>query len=299
MPFRYFIKNAGLINAAGTEAIDFLNRMSTNDLRKFGADEFKKTVLTTDKGRIVDLINVLNTKEGVIILTSGDFQDKVISHLEKYIIMDDVSLKKSDRNYVMITVFTEDPAKTAKDLFETEINKGRVCLISNEDFLFTDEFRVMTLNILCSSENLLKYKSILKDIKEIDSAEYDYFRIESGIPEGKNELNENINPVECGLERYISFKKGCYIGQEVIARLDSQSKIPKQMVKLTPEGQVFCEDKIYDDQNSECGFISSVAELNNKFLSLGFIRSTNLDFERHYSTENKNGKIKLNILKIN
>ena len=299
MPFRYFIKNAGLINAAGTEAIDFLNRMSTNDLRKFGADEFRKTVLTTDKGRIVDLINVLNTKEGVIILTSCNFEDKVITHLEKYIIMDDVSLKKTERNYVMISVFTEDPVKTGKDLFETEINKGRIYKLNNEDYLFADDFRSESLNIVCSSANLAKYKSILKDIPEMNSSEYDYFRIESGIPEGKNELNENINPVECGLERYISFKKGCYIGQEVIARLDSQSKIPKQMVKLIPEGQVFCEDKIYDEQNSECGFISSIAEMNNKFLSLGFIRSTNLDFERQYSTENKNGKIKLNILKIN
>ncbi|MBK7253275.1 MAG: hypothetical protein IPI04_04970 [Ignavibacteria bacterium] len=45
----------------------------------------------------------------------------------------------------------------------------------------------MTLNIVCSSENLLKYKSILKDIKEIDSDEYDYFRIESGI------LKEKMN----------------------------------------------------------------------------------------------------------
>lgn len=299
MPFKYFIKNTGLILATGSEAIDFLNRMSTNDLRKFGKGEFRKTVLTTDKGRIIDLINVINSGEDTIILTSEGFEDKVISHLEKYIIMDDVSLKKTDKNYLMITVFTEDPVKTGKDFFETEIIKGRISELNNEDYLFADDFRSESLNIICSSVNIDKYKSMLKDIPEMNSAEYDYFRIEAGLPEGKNEFNENINPVECGLERYISFKKGCYIGQEVIARLDSQSKIPKQMVKLISDDQVFCEDKIYDEQNAECGFISSIAELNNKFLSLGFIRSTNLDFERQYFTENKNGKTNLNISKIN
>ncbi len=299
MPLRYFIKNTGLINASGSESIDFLNRMSTNDLRKFGKDEFRKTVLTTDKGRIIDLINVVNSGKDVMILTSEGFEDKVISHLGKYIIMDDVSLHKPDKNFRMISLYTEEPDKLSRELFQSELTKGKVSVINNEDYLFTDDFRIGSLNLLCSSENLDKYSSILKDNHLMSPAEYDYFRIESGIPEGVNEFNENINPVECGLERYVSFKKGCYIGQEVIARLDSQGKRPKQMVKLISEDQVFNEDKIYDAENNECGFISSIAERDNKFLSLGFIRSTNLDFEKPYSAENKNGKIKLNISKIN
>lgn len=273
--------------------------MSTNDLRKFGKDEFRKTVLTTDKGRIIDLINVVSSGNDVMIFTSEGFEDKVISHLEKYIIMDDVSLHKSDKNFRMISLFTEEPDKLSLQLFQSELTKGKVTALNNGDYLFTDDFMVRSLNLLCSSENLDKYSSILKDNHIMSPAGYNYFRIEAGIPEGANEFNENINPVECGLEKYISFKKGCYIGQEVIARLDSQSKIPKQMVKIIPDGQVYREDKILDDQNSECGFISSVAELNNKFLSLGFIRSTNLDFEKPYTAENKNGKIKLNISKIN
>lgn len=299
MPLKYFIKNTGLVIAKGSESIDFLNRMSTNDLRKFGKDEFRKTVLTTDKGRIIDLINVVSSGNDVMIFTSEGFEDKVISHLEKYIIMDDVTLHKSDKNFRMISLFTEEPDKLSLQLFQSELTKGKVTALNNEDYLFSDDFMVRSLNLLCSSENLDKYSSILKDNHIMSPAGYNYFRIEAGIPEGANEFNENINPVECGLEKYISFKKGCYIGQEVIARLDSQSKIPKQMVKIIPDGQVYREDKILDDQNSECGFISSVAELNNKFLSLGFIRSTNLDFEKPYTAENKNGKIKLNISKIN
>lgn len=299
MPLKYFIKNTGLVIAKGSESIDFLNRMSTNDLRKFGKDEFRKTVLTTDKGRIIDLINVVSSGNDVMIFTSEGFEDKVISHLEKYIIMDDVSLQKSDKNFRMISLFTEEPDKLSRELFQSELTKGKVTALNNEDYLFSDDFMVRSLNLLCSSENLDKYSSILKENHIMSPSGYNYFRIEAGIPEGANEFNENINPVECGLQKYISFKKGCYIGQEVIARLDSQSKIPKQMVKIIPDGQVYREDKILDDQNSECGFISSVAELNNKFLSLGFIRSTNLDFEKPYTAENKNGKIKLNISKIN
>lgn len=299
MSLKYFIKNTGLIKASGSEAIDFLNRMSTNDLRKFDADEFRKTVLTTDKGRIIDLINVVNSGKEIMILTSEDFEDKIIAHLEKYIIMDDVFLKKQESGHVRISVITEDPDNLCKDLFQTEIKKGMICIINNEDFLFTDDFRIRSLNIVCSPANTDKYRSLLKDLHEMNSAEYDYFRIEEAIPEGKNEFNENVNPVECGLEKYISYKKGCYIGQEVIARLDSQGKIPKQMVKLIPDAQVYSEDKIFDDQNTECGFISSTAFLNDKYLSLGFIRSSNLNYGKSYFTDNKNGKIKLNISKIN
>lgn len=270
--------------------------MSTNDLRKFPQNEFRKTILTTDKGRIVDLICILNFPENQIIITSDNFQDKIINHLNKYIIIDDVNLEKSSELYFNIILTGDNLQGIAKDIFNLDIVKNKVYKLEEDEFLFTDDFMFESLNIICKEKSLHKYKELLKNISEQSCEEYEYFRINAGLPEGENEFNDNINPMECGLDKYISFVKGCYIGQEVIARLDSQGKRPKQMVKIDSEKELYKDDKIFAD-DKETGFISSAVNYNGKNSALGFIRSVNLDFDKEYFVKNNNEeKIKINIL---
>jgi len=298
---KYFVKNTGLIKASGNDLIDFLNRMSTNDLRKFPADEFRKTVLTSDKGRIIDLINILNFKEHQFILTSQGFQEKVISHLGKYIIMDDVALEDSGEKYFHIIVTGDDIPVTAKEISGKDVLLNKIYKLEEDEYMFLDDFKIESLNIICKEKSLNKFKELLKDHSLQTCEEYEFMRIDAGVPEGENEFNDNINPMECGLDKYISFKKGCYIGQEVIARLDSQGKRPKQMVKIESEKSLSSGDKIFSD-NKEAGFISSSVAHNSTIISLGFIRSVDLDYSpgKNYSVSNGKGEtIKISISKTN
>lgn len=273
--------------------------MSTNDFKKLPPDEFRRTVLTTDKGRIIDLINVLNFTDQPIILASDNFQDKVISHLDKYIITDDVHFEKGSDEYHNIIITGDNLIELSEKLFNLKIEKNKVYKLSEEEFLFFDDFKFYSLNVICKKDNLKKYEDLLKDINNLSCEDYEYMRIEAGLPEGENELNDNINPMECGLDKFISFKKGCYIGQEVIARLDSQGKRPKQMVKAVSESDFKKDDKIFLD-DKEAGFISSVINHEGKNHALGFIRNVSLDYEKDYFVQNNSGdKSELNISKIN
>lgn len=298
----FIIKSIGLIKASGNDLIDFINRMSTNDFRKLPKDEFRKTVLTSDKGRIIDLINVINFTDQPYIVTSDNFQDRVISHLNKYIITDDVILEKSDEKYFSIIVTGENLNEVADKISGTDVIKNKIYKPGDNEFLFVDDFKNETLNIICKEGSLQKYKVILNElnsIKEQSLEEYEFMRIEAGVPEGENEFNDNINPMECGLDRYISFVKGCYIGQEVIARLDSQGKRPKQMVKIESQAALSRNDKILTD-GAEAGFVSSAVNHDGKNLALGFIRSTNLDYEKEYFVKNNTEETsEVKISKIN
>ncbi len=297
MATKFFIKSTGLIKASGKDLVDFINRMSTNDFRKLPEDEFRRTILTTDKGRIVDLVNVLNFNDQPYILTSNNFEDKVTSHLNKYIISDDVILEKCDDKFFNIIVTGDHIAEAASRISEAGFTKNKIYKTGTDEFLFTDDFKFETLNIICREESLQKYKNILKDIREQDCEEYEFMRIDAGLPEGENELNDNINPMECGLDRYISFVKGCYIGQEVIARLDSQGKRPKQMVKIESDGYLNKGMKIIAG-DAEAGFISSAVRHDGKNIALGFIRSTILDFEKEYFVKSGESLTKIKISKL-
>src|SRR6476620_2815566 len=84
-------KGFGRIAATGADAIDLLHRMSTNDLlpliNKPGAGA--QAVLTTEKGRIIDLITILSHGRDALVITSGGREEQVIQWLDKFVIMED------------------------------------------------------------------------------------------------------------------------------------------------------------------------------------------------------------------
>ena len=66
----------------------------------------------------------------------------------------------------------------------------------------------------------------------LEKKAYEIFRIKNGIPKFPNELNDEFNPHEVNLSCDVSPDKGCYIGQEVIARLQTYDKVQKKMKGL-------------------------------------------------------------------
>jgi len=250
--------------------------MSTNDLTVLNPGSYKKTVLTSDKGRIIDLITILNYSDYSILLTTENYEQRIIEHLDKYIIMDDVRLERPDIKYTSIIAWGEG--------IISKVNETETISLSDDNFferegniIFADNFAYEKVIYLADTNKADTIKEKFSGSIELNFDEYEKYRIDLGIAEGENEFNDLINPKECGLERYISYTKGCYIGQEVIARLDAQGKIPKQMVKVLSDEHLAKGEKIFLE-GKETGIITSAA--GNK--GLGFIRSAALDFTKDY-----------------
>jgi len=253
--------------------------MSTNDLTTLKPNHYKKTVLTSDKGRIIDLITILNFDEHSILITTENYEDRIITHLDKYIIMDDVVIEKSGDGQQLVIVWGDDFKKKVNEVENVTLSNDGVFKISDKEYFFADDFGFEKVIYLTDGILVEGISEKYDGANHLDFNQYENLRISLGIAEGENEFNDLINPKECGLEKYISYTKGCYIGQEVIARLDAQGKIPKQMVKLTADSPLIKNDKIYLE-GKEVGLVSSVSEN----IGLGFIRSTAIDFEKQYET---------------
>ena len=129
-----------------------------------------------------------------------------------------------------------------------------------------------------------------------------------GIGEGKNEFNDLINPKELNFEELISYTKGCYIGQEVIARLDSQGKIPKKLVKIVSDTMISKNDKVFlseeqkdlpphrqNQAGKEVGFISSAITEGDKTYALGIIRAASLFADKKYYVAKDERKIEVEL----
>jgi folate-binding protein YgfZ len=295
----FFMQYTGLLVATGNDVVDFFNRMTTNDIAKTGVNENIKTVLLTDKGRIIDLLTLFRRGEKLFIKTSYNYESKVNEYLNKYIVMDDVSLTKCDGQFVNFIVFGEgkDKAMLRVSEYESKVTQDR----SQQNLLlyYSENIGFESLEVICHLDKSHEIRTLLSEGNFQTCIDYEYMRILSGYPEAPGELNENINPLECGLKKFVSFKKGCYVGQEVIARLDSQDKIPKQMVRISSDEILEKDALIFDRNGAECGFVSSVAVKEGKNVALGFVRSVNLDFDSEYKSVIGEKQIIIKIHKTN
>ena len=96
-----------------------------------------------------------------------------------------------------------------------------------------------------------------------------------------NELNGSFNPHEVNLLSIVDFKKGCYIGQEVIARLNTYDKVQKRLtgIKFIDEPEYNGQLLLFDKENKDAGQVTSVTfskELN-KWVGLAFVRRAYLE----------------------
>ncbi len=240
----------GRVAAIGPDAIDLLHRMSTNDLLpligKPGAGS--QTVLTTEKGRIVDLITVLSQGKDAMLMTSGGKEEEVIEWLHKFVIMEDAKFEKRSGEIAQFLLFGPKAMSLLQKFTDVK-------LITLENFHFLEieiggiPARLQKTNRIIESgwalfvdmEKMADLLAFL--IPEIDGTggtvidddTYDLLRIEAGIPLAPNELNGKHNPLETTLVQAVSFTKGCYIGQEVIARLDTYDKVQRHLMGITIE----------------------------------------------------------------
>ena len=87
----------------------------------------------------------------------------------------------------------------------------------------------------------------------MDADSYEAFRIAAGVPAHGPELGEEVNPLEAGLWDAVSFTKGCYVGQEVVARLNTYEKVKRYLAMLSLETGPYPTQGPANRRRQRCG----------------------------------------------
>ena len=196
-----------VVEINGPDNRDFLNNILTNDITQMSNDEVYQTALLTPQGKILfDLLIFNDIQSKAIFLECSQEQiDEVVKKLKLYSIRKDVIINKTDLN-VLITnnLKFSNNVKTDNRFFKFKM--GRIYLDSKG----------------------IKHKSYGKFESEL--LWYKEEKIRNCVPEGEKEIPSNkIFPFEIGIfnKNGVSFDKGCFIWQEVIARVKYRGKIKK------------------------------------------------------------------------
>ena len=283
----YDASYTGRLKATGEDGLDLLNRLSTNKVIDLQPGQGAPTILTTDRGRILDLIIVLNVGDHLLLLTSPGTQQSVIQWLDKYTIMEDLAVEDISESTAMLAVWGPD----ALGSLETATGLGLAELPlynSVEALLGGTPVRVVSTRIselpgyyvITSNEEAPAAWQVIVEsgARPIGTQAYEAARINYSLPVHGREIGDEFNPLEAGLIGSIDFAKGCYIGQEVIARLDTYQKVQKYLVKLAFEpGASVSPGTSLKQDGRVVGQVTSVATVptSNDIIGLAYVRTKN------------------------
>jgi len=240
----------GVIEVGGADRVRWLNGMVTNDVAALapGGRSGCPALLLTPKGGIVADLHVLLHEETFWLDLERAALPGVLERLQKYVIADDVLL--ADRSPALARLGLEGPAAgavltvaagEAPDLAAgaaRELAVGGIRVLAAA-FGWSAE-RAFQLFVPAGEEErlaaLLRAAGAAHGLVEGDAAALEVLRVEAGIPRLGRELGPDVLPPEARLEAAISYTKGCYTGQEIVARLRSRGQVKHLLVGLTLEG---------------------------------------------------------------
>ncbi|MBM4178703.1 MAG: hypothetical protein FJ211_05165 [Ignavibacteria bacterium] len=273
-----------LLRLTGADRSDLLHRLTTNDLRDVRSGHGKHTVLLTDKARIIDIIGILHDADSSYLLCSPGQKNTIVAWLRKYIIMDDVHIYDASSEYTMIEVCGPRSSEAVDSLLGVSVGGFALdqwcsVVVDGSNVIVTRQPSACEVSywIIAPTATAQSIRASLHEnpslIPKLSAADSDYVRILAGMGKHGNEWTDAYNPLEAGLLHLTSFAKGCYIGQEVVARLDSYNKVKQRVMGLASAERLHVGMRLYAEA-TDVGVITSVTASadGSHWFALGYVR---------------------------
>jgi len=268
----------GLISVAGEDRIRWLQGMVSNDVAGLAAGPENSgcyAALLTPKGKIVADLQVMLRGDVFWLELAGFAVEGVCQRLERYIIADDVTL--SDESQSLGRIGIEGPAAgqilraagvaslpTGADAVVDASIGGVETVIARFGWTGEEAFQLFVPR---TSEQAVATELMAAGrdhgIVAADAEALEILRIEAGIPRLGRELSEEVLPDEARLSRAISLDKGCYTGQEIVARLHSRGQVNHLLVGLVLSDPVAPGAEIWADAGNEADRGRPVGEVTS------------------------------------
>jgi hypothetical protein len=248
-------QDIGVLRVSGLDAKKFLQGQTTCDLNKLSQTNGLYGAICSIKGRIISNFYLVQRNDDVLMLMTKDLVEKTLLHLKKYAVFFKTELINEQDNYA---VYTKLSAKSAE------------VLAPEQAALFTVDQKNDIATLTISHEPLLVQWLIgSQDNTAIAEKNQDLapLAILNARPLINLEQSETILPQWLNMQSTagISFTKGCYTGQEIVARMQYKGKSKKQLALVTWQGHIDTTKDIVDEQGKSVGQVFSSTQIKDTY----------------------------------
>jgi folate-binding protein YgfZ len=226
----------------GEDRISFLHGMVTNDVRRLEEGHVTYAAMVTAKGALVaDMRILVRADELLLDLEPGSAQ-KVEQFLRRYLISEDVEIADASSELALLRIIGPEVHLVAAAAF------GHETPLPSQDRFIRADLETGPADLIGLALGSTRGVDLWVDRKHLPAAfektarlsetlglrlggfeAFEILRVEAGVPRFPQDMDEQTIPLEANLERAISYEKGCYIGQEVIARATFRGHVNRKL----------------------------------------------------------------------
>jgi glycine cleavage system T protein len=274
------------IEVSGSEAVPFLNGLITNDVKALEENSWMRAAFPNVQGRLIAEARVVRLDgDRFFFDTEAATHERVLQTLERFTLAGDFRVKDLTQETALLSVQGARSANIIKATLGEEcaqVRRGRVAAREwNEGTLHVirathtgeDGF-----DLFVSARDAVSLWDALssKGAQAVGFDALDILRIEAGVARYGVDMDETNVVLEAVPEDAVSFTKGCYIGQEIIARIHWRGHVAKRLAGLIFDepGETQRGDKIRTIDGKEIGRLTSVtlSPMLNRLIALGYIK---------------------------
>ncbi|HEV8701163.1 MAG TPA: glycine cleavage T C-terminal barrel domain-containing protein [Candidatus Polarisedimenticolia bacterium] len=275
----------GRLEITGKDAADLLHRLTTNDVRGLAPGQGTATAFVTNKGRLVDLVVLHHLDDRLLCLTGPGRSAVVVAYIDRYTFREDVKVRDLERSHGTLGLYGARASERAAALFGPEAAERPVHHATAVGFSGSTAILARTFPLGGGGFHLTAGADALPALRQgiLDHSPgllvagpecIEALRIEAGLPLAGRELTEEYNPWEARLHDAISLNKGCYVGQEVIARLNTYKKVSRCLVRLEIRDGLPAPGSPIESGGETIGSLTSAAVVpgEDRVVALAYLR---------------------------
>jgi folate-binding protein YgfZ len=265
--------------------LEIIQRISTNDVSGSSVGEGRPTILTSPQGRIIDRLVVYNRGDKVLVTTEPGRGVAVRDYLQRQVFFnDDMKLRDLSLDTVQFALsgptaeviikhFAPQAGQvSALACLDAVIAETPVIVAQRKPLVGTQWAIIVPTVTALNVWQALASTGQAHGLRPAGSLTYNTLRIQAGRPGIGRELSTDFIPLEAGLWDEVSFKKGCYTGQEIIARMESRNRLAKTMVTLKLSGMIDAPAPLMAEGSSIGSLTSSVVTPRGETIGIGFVK---------------------------
>ncbi len=220
----------GKIKVTGNDRIDFLNRILTNDIKAVPVGQSCRALFLSAQGKCLADFRIFPFSDFLLLDTEPDLAEPSLTLLDKFIITEDVQLEDMTHGYVYLTLdgLTALSRALSPTLREREKEKALLTLMPPHASLSGKEVRALFIPVEGAEKTV---DALLQEgLSPCGHDALERQRLENKTPRFKKDFDETWFLNETGLEETAASEtKGCYPGQEVVARLKTYGGVKRRL----------------------------------------------------------------------
>jgi folate-binding protein YgfZ len=283
------LSTRGRLLVTGSESVQFLNGLITNDMKTLEPDHWMPAAFPNVQGRLLAMVRVCNqnSRQGApafLIDTEAATHQQVFKTVQRFTLAGDFHVEDLTSSTTLLSLQGPGAPALIETLFPEAAGVPRLQRVQ-ADWKTTPVTVMRASHTAADGFDLLVNSEVSPDLwaaltsagaRPVGYVALEILRIEAGIPRYGVDMDETNVVSETGLDDAISFTKGCYLGQEIIARIKYRGHVAKKLTGLVFDGSVSAAAglKITSVDDKEIGRLTSATDSPRlgRTIALGYVK---------------------------